>query len=53
MLDACLLDLFRLIMEVTNVNNVRVYNLTCAQKAVPEVSAINDVVCSRTGLYHG
>ncbi|CAF4917401.1 unnamed protein product, partial [Rotaria socialis] len=23
-------------MQVTNVNDVRVYNLTCGQKAVPE-----------------
>jgi len=30
--------LFRLIMQVTNVNDVRVYNLTCGQKAVPEVN---------------
>ena len=46
MLDASLslsVRPFRLIMEVTNVNDVRVYNLTCAQKAVPEVRTMNEL----------
>jgi len=30
-------------MQVTNVNDVRVYNLTCGQKAVPEVNWIDFV----------
>lgn len=35
--------IFRSIMQVTNVNDVRVYNLTCGQKDVPQVIRILDI----------
>jgi hypothetical protein len=34
-------------MQVTNVNDVRVYNLTCGQKAVPEVKDIDLILINR------
>jgi hypothetical protein len=38
-------------MQVTNVNDVKVYNLTCGQKAVPEVSYVNLLDVIRIDLF--